>query len=635
MADDDDKNGSDSDPWADIESGTSPDLTDGLAFSFEEPVESSAEPGDADGPAEGVDDELVDSWLTDGDSTARAVERPTPDRADEPSRPLGVFDPDGPDTTHHDIPGSGEDVVAASSTIDIGTGFSGVDPRSGIGPSVETDASDAIEWLESSAASDDVEAGLSDRDTAVFVEHGGESSADDGSSGAAAPADVIDFATAVPAAAGVAAAVGSGPKPAGFGRLAGILLGGLASIPIALGILVWGLQLDPLGVTRMVPDSLSFLLPAGLRAAPAPGPVVASLSEPPIESPAEQAVAAVVAAVLPEEAPAPLPAAPSPSDLAGEVTGDPATVASDPEPLAGDAAGAAPAVEPPLPVDATAGPLNEAVSPPVVDESALEAPAPPTAEPVASVPVAGESPLTDPPTAASKPADVAVADRFETEPTSVSRPVDDLFVMDPTSGPTSVSQPADGTPTAGAVSPAVAIDTTAFAQAVADASAARMAVDAVPDPADPARKPLLVRWYKSLARLGEALADLQRAADGGGTPAEALAASAGLSEGLSATDDGGDELARLALDWLAYSRRPSAGIVMRATVTGVRRAGPLWAARCTLSDAAGRSRAMAVICRDEPGAGVGDSVVVTGVVLDDGVVWAADMRPVIGGMPGP
>jgi hypothetical protein len=54
-------------------------------------------------------------------------------------------------------------------------------------------------------------------------------------------------------------------KPSMVGQMIGMVVGGAMSIPIVLAILWWGVGKDPLKVAPMVPDSLSFLLPAKLR----------------------------------------------------------------------------------------------------------------------------------------------------------------------------------------------------------------------------------------------------------------------------------------------------------------------------------------------------------------------------------
>lgn len=47
--------------------------------------------------------------------------------------------------------------------------------------------------------------------------------------------------------------------------LLGVLVGGLLAIPIVVTILLWGFRRDDFGIGRMIPESLSFLMPAELR----------------------------------------------------------------------------------------------------------------------------------------------------------------------------------------------------------------------------------------------------------------------------------------------------------------------------------------------------------------------------------
>ena len=54
-------------------------------------------------------------------------------------------------------------------------------------------------------------------------------------------------------------------QPSMVGQMVGMVVGGAMSIPIVLAILWWGVGKDPLKVAPMVPDALSFLLPAKLR----------------------------------------------------------------------------------------------------------------------------------------------------------------------------------------------------------------------------------------------------------------------------------------------------------------------------------------------------------------------------------
>jgi hypothetical protein len=178
------------------------------------------------------------------------------------------------------------------------------------------------------------------------------------------------------------------------------------------------------------------------------------------------------------------------------------------------------------------------------------------------------------------------------------------------------------------------LDVSALETAVADASAALDAVKAVEDPADPVRKKLLVDWYKKLARVAQELAMLEHVAGDSGrplahTPEGVLRLHANILERPELVDD----LSRLARNWLAYSKRGGDGIVVPVTFAGARRVGPYWSSRATMIEAGGKPRELAIISRTEPTAVPGDVILVTGLVLDGGVFWAADVRAATGNGP--
>jgi hypothetical protein len=171
------------------------------------------------------------------------------------------------------------------------------------------------------------------------------------------------------------------------------------------------------------------------------------------------------------------------------------------------------------------------------------------------------------------------------------------------------------------------LDTSGLERAVAEASTALEAVQSVADPADPARKALLVEWYKQLVRVAEELAMLERVAADSGRPLAATPeVAAAHHHRILAAPERLDDLARLARNWLAYNRREGDGIVMPATFAGARQVGPYWYSRVSMAEAGGRSREVAVISRAEPAAAAGDAVLISGLVLDGDLLWAADMR---------
>lgn len=66
--------------------------------------------------------------------------------------------------------------------------------------------------------------------------------------------------------------VGLRPRPlrkkSAAGSLAGVVIGGLLAVPIVVVILLWGFRRDDFGIARVLPEELAFLLPAELRPLP-------------------------------------------------------------------------------------------------------------------------------------------------------------------------------------------------------------------------------------------------------------------------------------------------------------------------------------------------------------------------------
>ena len=594
------------DPWADLESDPPADQTDQFSFTFDdapldaaldatlddaldasasdEPVQRSfaEEPVVAGGTPEvpllesTADDALVNAWLDDP--------------ADEPvaPAPLAVFAPDEPGDVDgldgfDDESGSAFDPEA----IEIGTGHSGIESASevegggfvGEDSEASTEAAEAFFGAvgEPESPEDEIVESVS------FVESDAEASEE---------ADIIDFGTAAAGVAAAAAASGgrddsiaiaaTKPRPGsragkrgGIGQLVGIVLGGLMAIPIVLGILIglmWMGWEDTAGIRTWLPTQAAFLLPPANRGA-------------------TRAIAGG-----PD-----LSAAPSLDDL-------PTTPATEPAPDSG----AEPAPEP------------VAVS---ADEPAA-APMPQDDEPAApSMPQDPEGlatstePATSSPTSEPKPGDLAMT--LATPPSlddvaALATPQEDVAVG---------SAPMPVEPIVPAVPEPELLDTSGLERAVAEASTALEAVQGVADPADPARKALLVEWYKQLVRVAEELAMLERVAADSGRPLAATPeVAADHHHRILAAPERLDDLARLARNWLAYDRREGDGIVLPATFAGARQVGPYWYSRVSMAEAGGRSREVAVISRAEPAAAAGDAVLISGLVLDGDLLWAADVR---------
>lgn len=190
----------------------------------------------------------------------------------------------------------------------------------------------------------------------------------------------------------------------------------------------------------------------------------------------------------------------------------------------------------------------------------------------------------------------------------------------------------DGTTDATPVSPPEPepLDTSALDGAVAAASTALDAVLAIDDPQDKARAKALRTCYKALTGVAAELANLERtAADSARAWTEPPEAIVTLHERIAADPAVQGGLAELAGAWLTYQNRTSDGIFLKMTFGKARHVGPYWCSEGTIREADG-VRDVTVISRAEPAALRGDVLVVTGLVLDDDVIWAADVRPAAG-----
>lgn len=77
------------------------------------------------------------------------------------------------------------------------------------------------------------------------------------------------------------------------GSLAGVVIGGLLSLPLVALILLWGFRRDDFGIARSLPDPLAFLVPAELRLPRLPRaamPMPPPLPSPPVTLAREEAV---------------------------------------------------------------------------------------------------------------------------------------------------------------------------------------------------------------------------------------------------------------------------------------------------------------------------------------------------------
>jgi hypothetical protein len=201
--------------------------------------------------------------------------------------------------------------------------------------------------------------------------------------------------------------------------------------------------------------------------------------------------------------------------------------------------------------------------------------------------------------------------------------VDSTAFVDPLDEPRGKTPPAE-LPRVPAPPP---LDTAALDAALEAAEAAAEAFRNVSDPADPARKPLMLEWYKRLAKAAEELVLLERtAADTGRALPETPAGFKTLQAGIAAHDGLRSDLVRLGRMWLGASKRNGDGVVLQVTFESARRAGPYWSTQAALQLPDGEQRRLVLVSRAEPAAVAGDSIVVSGVILGDGVIWAADVR---------
>jgi hypothetical protein len=639
---DDDKLEPNDDPWAGLEAEGLPDLNEGFAFSFdeepaqaaengeegigepfaafEEPLaeaagrgEASFEPpsgdveelvasdslslpeglaellsgstvgaaGDATAGSDELvgesvsDDDAVGDWLgePDGDPSALGISAlpddgpADPDVGAQAAASLSVFssDDDSDDASGIDPTG---DLIGEQSTVQIGTGTSGIaspssieafgsdagseedgDPFAALG----SDDEEADPWATLNA--DGPESSASDEEgMPAFAESGDDASAAESvpepevESFAFAAADepdgeaeTIGLATAAASSAPPAAKKKASKqlpprkkKPSMVGQLVGVVVGGLMSFPIVLGILWWGLGRDPLQVAPLVPDSLGFLLPAKLRS----GDQLIAFG----------GTASGLDAVL------------------GAAAGGGSDLPADEELAMNDEP------EPVLPADDPVDPLDR--------------------------------PSTDLAVADPLPADGDDDD----DPLMALLKEDTAAPVDP--GPPPVPEPEP-------------LDTVSLEAAAEQALAALAAVKAVEDLNDPVGRKLIVNCYRSLAAYAQELAMLERVAADTGRPLSELPASAGdVHRGISDRPELFEPLARLTRDWLAFKKRPSDGVLAPATFVAARQVGPYWRTEVEVG-----SRPLVVLSRSEPAAVPGETVLVTGLVVDEGVLWATDVRP--------
>ena len=302
MADDDKPESSD-DPWAGLEAEPLPDLAGDFSFSFDDAPAADAEPAKDDelpgwpsdepvaeqeqaaGSAAAAADSDIDAWL----SAPGSVD-------DFPSTPdgpeLSVFHSDDSEPDGIGSEDEAASLLAGHSSVEIGTGLSGFPSPSSLeaftgddshadegamfdegAAAAEESHEPAVDMFAFAASEEDAPAeGGDDEQTFAF-------SASESESGEEADlARVGGLGLAAATAAHGGGAVTGRPatqksakpparrkKPSMVGQMVGVVLGGALSFPIVLAILWWAIGKDPLQIAPMMPDSLSFLVPAKFR----------------------------------------------------------------------------------------------------------------------------------------------------------------------------------------------------------------------------------------------------------------------------------------------------------------------------------------------------------------------------------
>lgn len=173
------------------------------------------------------------------------------------------------------------------------------------------------------------------------------------------------------------------------------------------------------------------------------------------------------------------------------------------------------------------------------------------------------------------------------------------------------------------------IDHAPLADAVARTEAAAGALAGVDGGAG--REPLLGEWYRALAAAAERLVTLDKDATEAAAPL--VAPRHELSGAALREADGGrrvEDLRALGVTWLERVDRDSEGVVLVGVLHRTTEQAGVWSSQVVLEEAgavvpAGAPRRVVVVSRRPPAAAVGDTVFVAGVILDAGVVWAADV----------
>ena len=443
-----------------------------------------------------------------------------------------------------------------SSSIEIGTGHSGIVSPSDVDAASEVSMDDWVETPAESPLEPDAEGEDPFAESIGFGESEEETEfADDGLEKAGAVAAVAaPLATSKPARAAKRA------KGSGLGQMIGIVLGGLMALPITYAILVWGFQKDPFKFTRMVPEQVAFLLPEKFQ--PGFKKTAALPGAPQIEATASLDNLQTAASEEASNTPSAEPVEKAPAEPGDEAT---AVVKDEPKEMAEEK-----------------GKNQDLFSEP-------------------EEPVATEGRMAKPGIDAAKSSLAAATEPPDFEPEPSRQP---LAVVAPEPEP---------------------LDLTGLEAAIAEAQDSFDGLAEAEGADDSGRKKQFVVWYKHLAQVAEQLVILETVAADSGRPLEQVPEQmTAVFDSIAGSDVVIDKLSKLSGMWLTSKKRVADGAVLLATFDGARQVGPYWSARVTLDGAEPMS--MSVISRRQPTASEGERVLVTGVLFDGDVVWAADCR---------
>ena len=153
-------------------------------------------------------------------------------------------------------------------------------------------------------------------------------------------------------------------------------------------------------------------------------------------------------------------------------------------------------------------------------------------------------------------------------------------------------------------------------------------VNDLPDDApETMRNTALVDWYKSLAAVvEEAVAAEQMIVEAGRSTKGVGRALRGMLAEIAENPQARQQLERLARQWMQASKRDSQGVVFPGTLRDVRQVGAVYAADLLTEEDDRQPQQLTVLSSVRPEFPQGQRVVAVGVVVADGVLWAASLE---------